>query len=88
MSNAVVLGGYGTFGTLVARELARLGVCVTVAGRDSARAEALACSLGPVHHGLAADVTRPESCRTALRGQAVAVHCAGPFGPFDAKNSH
>jgi hypothetical protein len=84
MTGAVVFGGYGTFGSLVARELARLGVPVTIAGRDRTRAEALAHMLGPSHRGLAADVTRPDSCRAALRGQAVAVHCAGPFGPFDA----
>jgi hypothetical protein len=84
MTGAVVFGGYGTFGGLVARELARLGVPVTIAGRDRTRAEALAHMLGPSHRGLAADVIRPDSCRAALRGQAVAVHCAGPFGPFDA----
>jgi hypothetical protein len=80
----VVFGGYGTFGSLVAGELARAGIPITIAGRDGTRAEAFAHRLGPQHRSLAADVTRPESCRMALRGQAVAVHCAGPFGPFDA----
>jgi hypothetical protein len=84
MSAAIVFGGYGTFGTLVARELARQGIAVTVAGRDRSRAEALARSLGSAHSGLAADVMRPESCRAALYRHRVAVNCAGPFGPFDA----
>jgi short subunit dehydrogenase-like uncharacterized protein len=79
VSGAVVFGGYGTFGRLVVRDLARLGVPVTVAGRDGARAEALARELGPDHRGRAADVSDPASCRQALRGQAVAVSCAGPF---------
>src|SRR5207237_6541746 len=39
MSSAIVLGGYGTFGALVARELAAAGVTVTVAGRSRAHAE-------------------------------------------------
>jgi short subunit dehydrogenase-like uncharacterized protein len=81
-SRAAVFGGYGTFGALVARELARLGVAVTVAGRDGARAEAFARTLGPAHRGLAADVNSRESCRAALRGHAVAVSCAGPFSAF------
>jgi hypothetical protein len=84
MTGAVVFGGYGTFGSLVAQELARLGVPVTIAGRDGDKADALARTLGPPHRGVAADVTRAESYRAALRSQAVAVHCAGPFGPFDA----
>jgi short subunit dehydrogenase-like uncharacterized protein len=79
VSGAVVFGGYGTFGRLVVRDLARLGVPVTVAGRDGARAEALARELGPDHRGLAAGVNDPASCRQALRGRAVAVSCAGPF---------
>ncbi len=84
MNDVVVFGGYGTFGGHVARELARLGVPLTVAGRDGVRAEVFARTLGPACRGLAADVTRPDSCRAALRGQAVAVNCAGPFNRFDA----
>jgi NAD(P)-dependent dehydrogenase (short-subunit alcohol dehydrogenase family) len=76
---AVVFGGYGTFGTQVARELGRLGVPLVIAGRDLARAETLAGELGPPHRAVAADVGDPASCRTALQGQAVAVNCAGPF---------
>jgi hypothetical protein len=75
----VVFGGYGTFGSHVARELARLGHVVTVAGRDGEKARAAAAALGPRHRGLAADATDPQSCRQALAGQSVAVSCAGPF---------
>lgn len=82
MKAAVVFGGYGTFGSLVARELARLGLPVVVAGRDRARAEAFARELGPRHRGVAADVSRLDSCRTVLHDQAVAVNCAGPFAWF------
>jgi hypothetical protein len=79
VNRVVVFGGYGTFGGHVARELARLGVPVTIAGRDVTRAAAFAESLGAGHTGIAADSTNRDSCRAALEGAAVAVHCAGPF---------
>lgn len=77
--SVVVFGGYGVFGSLVCRELAARGIAVTVAGRDAQRAARLATELGPNHRGMAADVTDAASIRAALSGQAVAVHCAGPF---------
>jgi hypothetical protein len=75
----VVFGGYGTFGARVCRELSAAGVAVDVAGRDEARAQAFAASLGPGASGLAADVRTPAAVRAALVGRAVAVCCAGPF---------
>jgi hypothetical protein len=80
MTSVVIFGGYGTFGKRVARELARLGVPLAIAGRDGARAEALARELGPTNRGITADVSRSDSCLEALRGHRVAVNCAGPFG--------
>lgn len=79
MRPVVVFGGYGAFGSHVARELARMGHVVTVAGRSREKAEAAAASLGPPHRAMAADVTDPESCRRALAGQSASVSCAGPF---------
>jgi hypothetical protein len=79
VSSAIVFGGYGTFGSLVARDLARLGVTVVIAGRDAARAEAFAHTLGPGHRGVVADVADRASCRSAIAGHTVAVNCAGPF---------
>lgn len=84
MKPVVVLGGYGTFGTHVCRELASAGVPVTVAGRDQARADAFAATLGPNCRGVAADAAQPDSCEVALRGHAVAVCCAGPFHQLGA----
>jgi len=82
MGAAVVFGGYGTFGSIVARELAAHGISVTIAGRDLARAESFAKALGVGHRGLTADVTNANSCRASLQDQSVAVNCAGPFAPF------
>ena len=82
MSQVVVFGGYGIFGSHVARELAHLGIEVVIAGRDLAKAEVLAHKLGPTHRAVFADVTDAESCRKVLQGHIAAVNCAGPFSAF------
>jgi hypothetical protein len=79
VSAIVVLGGYGTFGARVSRALAAQGHHVTVAGRDLAKAEALAYGLGGDHRAAAVDASDVASCRRAVRGAAVTVVCAGPF---------
>jgi Saccharopine dehydrogenase NADP binding domain len=79
VTTVAVLGGYGTFGARVSRDLARRGHRVIVAGRDVARASALARELGGDHAGVAADVTDLGSCRRAIRGATVVAVCAGPF---------
>jgi hypothetical protein len=79
MSQALIFGGYGTFGGHVARELARLGIAITVAGRNRRRAEAFVRQLGSNHGVAECDVTQVESCRKVLAGHTVAVNCAGPF---------
>ena len=84
MSGIVVFGGYGVFGSHVARELVRLGHSVVIAGRDVCKAAAFARELGAQHGAIAANVRDIASCRAALRGCPTAVHCAGPFREFDA----
>lgn len=71
-----IFGGYGVFGSLVARELADLPL--RIAGRDSGRAARFAASVGG--EGMAADVSDPASCARVLEGARIAVSCAGPFG--------
>ena len=84
VSAVAVLGGYGTFGARVSRELARRGHRVTVAGRDLARAAALAASLGDGHRAAEVNATDVDSCRRALQGAAVVAVCAGPFSALGA----
>jgi hypothetical protein len=84
MKPVLVVGGYGTFGVHVCRELVRWGVPLSVAGRDAARAEAFARALGPGCASRAVDVGHADSCQAALQGHGVTVNCAGPFGKFDA----
>jgi short subunit dehydrogenase-like uncharacterized protein len=76
---ALVLGGYGVFGSIVSRELALRGVRVTVAGRGGGRAAALASTLGEGHAGRALDLRDARGLRSALEGHAALVSCAGPF---------
>ncbi|HWM95371.1 MAG TPA: saccharopine dehydrogenase NADP-binding domain-containing protein [Thermoanaerobaculia bacterium] len=73
-----VFGGYGVFGSLVAKELAAAGLPLRIAGRDGDRAGRFAKSLG--HEGIAADASDPASCARAMDGVDVAVSCVGPFG--------
>jgi NAD(P)-dependent dehydrogenase (short-subunit alcohol dehydrogenase family) len=80
----VVFGGYGIFGSHVARSLAAAGLRVRIAGRDAERAERFAADLGTEHEGVAADANDPASCAGALRGVSVAVNCAGPFSTLSA----
>ncbi|HKV09750.1 MAG TPA: saccharopine dehydrogenase NADP-binding domain-containing protein [Thermoanaerobaculia bacterium] len=75
----LLLGGYGTFGAHAARALARTGVKIRIAGRNEARAQSFATSLGAGHEGIAADAADPASCARALAGARVAINCAGPF---------
>jgi hypothetical protein len=82
IGRAVVSGGYGVFGSLVARGLHEGGLGVVIAGRDELRAKAWASALGGTGGligAVRADVTNVDSCVAALAGATVAVNCSGPF---------
>ena len=83
MARVLVIGGYGTFGGEVSRELVRRGVSITVAGRDQDRAERFAKELSGDSNAAAVDVQDAAACEQALSGHGVAVQCAGPFARFD-----
>ncbi|MEP6790714.1 MAG: saccharopine dehydrogenase NADP-binding domain-containing protein [Ramlibacter sp.] len=75
----VVLGGYGNFGARIARALAdHGGIELVVAGRDLARAEALARELGA--SALRIDASAPGlGAHLAATGTGLVIHTAGPF---------
>ena len=80
MTTIAVLGGYGTFGARVSRELARRGHHVIVGGRDVQRGFDLAQTLaGGPHEAVRVDLGEGESCRRAVRGASVVAVCGGPF---------
>jgi saccharopine dehydrogenase-like NADP-dependent oxidoreductase len=75
----VVLGGYGYFGASIAKALAGAGdFDVVVAGRDEARAAAMARSLGAGHARLDATDARLAD-RLAETGARLVINTAGPF---------
>ena len=72
----VVAGGYGVFGSRLAELLLRDGHEVIVAGRDRARAEALAANLGC--DALAVDIAAAPEALFVARPDVV-VDAVGPF---------
>ncbi|WP_068826899.1 saccharopine dehydrogenase family protein [Pseudomonas sp. BMS12] len=75
----VVLGGYGNFGQVIVRKLAALpGMRVWVAGRDLAKAEALARETGS--QALQLDMNAADlSERLRALGAQLLISTAGPF---------
>lgn len=66
MSRSLVIGGSGGLGRYIARHLADQGASVLVAGRDVTRARLTADQIGGDTHGLAVDLSRPDSVADAL----------------------
>lgn len=65
---AIIVGGTQGLGLELARIMAGRGDRVIVAGRDQARAEAVAGELGGDCKGLALDLTKPHGIAKALAG--------------------
>jgi hypothetical protein len=86
---ALVLGGYGLFGSRIARGLAATGrIAVCVAGRDAARARAFADALGPAACGIGLDVADPALTeRIAAIAPQLVIHAAGPFQGRDYREA-
>lgn len=77
----LILGGYGNFGARLAHALARLpGTIVIIAGRDPAKAAALAAELGAPTEAVAFD-HQQEAGLAALADARpdLVIHTAGPF---------
>ena len=80
-SVVVVLGGYGSFGRLVAASLCRHeGIRVIVAGRDRLRAARLCDSLGAAALPAELDVAASDlSARLSALSPSVVIDTVGPF---------
>jgi NAD(P)-dependent dehydrogenase (short-subunit alcohol dehydrogenase family) len=63
---ALVIGGTRGIGRVIAEQLAARGDAVIIAGRDRARAEAVAAEVGHGVRGIACDLSRPEHIAEAL----------------------
>ncbi|UCU98187.1 saccharopine dehydrogenase NADP-binding domain-containing protein [Acidovorax radicis] len=81
----LVLGGYGNFGARICRALVgdtatRHHTALLVAGRDAARAQALADTLGHGAQGVALNHQAPGLATTLRQwGVGLVIHTAGPF---------
>ncbi len=76
---AFVAGGTSGINLGIARRFAELGACVTVVGRDPAKAQAASAQLGAPGRtlGLAADVRQYDAIRAAMQ------QTVDTFGPLD-----
>jgi hypothetical protein len=77
--HVLVLGGYGSFGTIISQRLAMHGdIEVTVAGRDESRARALAQSIGA--RWLVLDAQDPGlAAKLGEAGIDLVISTSGPF---------
>lgn len=82
MKRVLVLGGYGNFGSAIARSLAPdPDIQLLIAGRSLERAAALASSLGAANSAEAYPVDLHSTLESCLRDAApdIVVHTVGPF---------
>jgi NAD(P)-dependent dehydrogenase (short-subunit alcohol dehydrogenase family) len=80
--NVVILGGYGTFGRLIAERLCAVPEArVTIAGRDPEKGRQAAAALGADHRRC--DASDPASLRNTLEGAWLVVNASGPFRTGD-----
>ena len=81
----LLLGGYGNFGALIARELARdVGLELIIAGRNAAAAQRLAAELhaagGNQIESAVLDVDAPDlAARLGTLAPGLVIHTCGPF---------
>jgi NAD(P)-dependent dehydrogenase (short-subunit alcohol dehydrogenase family) len=68
MSSVLVFGGTSGIGREIARHYADAGHRVTLAGRDAARAAAVAGEIGGDTTGIACDLAKPHGIAAALAG--------------------
>ncbi len=86
MHRVLVLGGYGFFGSRICTALARNpGIHLLIAGRDAAKATALAYQLGrSADHAKVVDASSPKLAQTLRKLQVgTVIHTAGPFQDQD-----
>src|SRR5260370_1695499 len=77
----VILGGYGTFGRLIADQLAQADRQMVIAGRDAIKGHAVAASLDAGF--VRCDATSRDSLLAATTGADLVINAAGPFQARD-----
>jgi NAD(P)-dependent dehydrogenase (short-subunit alcohol dehydrogenase family) len=77
----VILGGYGTFGSLIADQLAHSNARVVIAGRDAGKGQAFAASLNADF--VRCDASNRTSLQETVSGSQLVINAAGPFQARD-----
>ena len=82
VARVLIIGGYGNFGSYIARRLAGDGeIRLLVGGRSVAKAQAFVASIRPVHapeaHAIDIDCPLPEAL--ARIAPDIVIHTSGPF---------
>lgn len=77
----VILGGYGTYGSLITEQLAQSGVPLTIAGRDRVKGETFAHALKTKF--IRCDVSNRTSLREVISGAYLVINASGPFQTGD-----
>jgi putative NADH-flavin reductase len=80
-SKIAVLGGYGTFGSLIAEQLAKADAQVVIAGRDAVKGQAFAASLKASF--VRCDARDNASLKDAVSGAQLVINASGPFQAKD-----
>jgi NAD(P)-dependent dehydrogenase (short-subunit alcohol dehydrogenase family) len=79
--SVVILGGYGTYGSLIAEQLVKSHGQVVIAGRDAVKAQSLADSLEVDF--ARCDVRDAVSLQRAISGAYLVINASGPFQATD-----
>ncbi|ADJ45742.1 short-chain dehydrogenase/reductase SDR [Amycolatopsis mediterranei S699] len=74
MSTMMIIGGTDGLGRFIAQRHADQGGTVVIAGRDAARAEAVAKEIAPTATGLGLDLSRPETIAASGAGAPALDH--------------
>ena len=81
----VVIGGYGTFGSLISEQLLN-SANLAIAGRDQIRGQKFADSIGAGF--VLCDAKDKRSLRNAISGAFIVINASGPFLPSDYSIPH
>lgn len=82
MKRVLIIGGYGNFGSYIARALAGdANVSLLIGGRSQTKADAFAASLSATHpaQGCGLDIDEDIGARLREIGPDIVIHTTGPF---------
>ncbi len=86
MTRVLIIGGYGNFGSYIARALANdPNITLVIGGRSKAKADAFAADLQSANRaeGCAVDIDHDIAARLREIGADVVIHTTGPFQSQD-----